>query len=178
LVSIRACEPALVDRPPAEQGWMHEIKHDGFRIITSKQGERVKVWSRRGADFADRFATIAEALRGLDEVRALIDGEAVVLREDGRSDLNALLTNRAARRPRSWPSTWCASKARICARAAGPRASSAASVSMRLDAEARAALELPVAVDRGEYVERITDAEHRAILVVACILDSVMGLGR
>ena len=49
---------------------------------------------------------------------------------------------------------------------------------IHLGAEARAALELPVAVDAGEYVERIADADHRAILVVACILDSVMGLGR
>jgi ATP-dependent DNA ligase len=81
-------------RPPAGPGWLHEAKHDGFRILVRKLGERVKVWSRRGADFTDRFATIAEAVRGLIVDRALIDGEAVVLRDDGRSDFGALMAKR------------------------------------------------------------------------------------
>jgi bifunctional non-homologous end joining protein LigD len=42
----------LVDRPPAGPGWLHEIKHDGFRVLAWKQGERVTAWSRRGADHA------------------------------------------------------------------------------------------------------------------------------
>src|SRR6516225_4352817 len=44
---VRPCEPALVDRPPAGPGWLHEVKHDGFRILVRKLGERSKVWSRR-----------------------------------------------------------------------------------------------------------------------------------
>jgi bifunctional non-homologous end joining protein LigD len=91
---IRPCEPALVDRPPAGPGWLHEIKHDGFRILAWKQGERVSVWSRRGADFTDRFARIADAVRGLNVDEAMINGEAVVLMDDGRSDFHALLTRR------------------------------------------------------------------------------------
>jgi bifunctional non-homologous end joining protein LigD len=89
---IRPCEPALVDRPPAGSGWLHEVKHDGFRIVALKQGALVKVWSRRAADFTDRFARIAEAVRGLSQDEALIDGEAVVFQDDGRSDFHALLT--------------------------------------------------------------------------------------
>ena len=91
---LRPCEPTLVDRPPAGPGWLHEIKHDGFRIFARKQGERVQVWSRRGADFSYRFPSIAEAVRGLSADEALIDGEAVVLRIDGRSDFHALMTKR------------------------------------------------------------------------------------
>jgi bifunctional non-homologous end joining protein LigD len=91
---IRPCEPALVAYPPAGPGWLHEIKHDGFRILARKQGERVQVWSRRGADFTDRFSRIAEAVRGLPPDEALIDGEAVVFQDDGRSDFYALLTKR------------------------------------------------------------------------------------
>ena len=91
---VRPCEPALVDRPPAGPEWLHEIKHDGFRIFAWKQGERVRVWSRRGADFADRFHGIADAVRGLNVDEAMIDGEAVVFRGDGRSDFHALLTKR------------------------------------------------------------------------------------
>jgi bifunctional non-homologous end joining protein LigD len=89
---IRPCEPALVDRPPVGEGWLHEIKHDGFRILARKQGERVQLWSRRAADFTDRFERIADAVRGFNADEALIDGEAVVFQDDGRSDFHALLT--------------------------------------------------------------------------------------
>jgi bifunctional non-homologous end joining protein LigD len=92
---VAPCEPALVDRPRAGPGWLHEVKHDGFRILASKlSGERVKVWSRRGADFTERFPAIAEAVGGLPMDQALIDGEAVVFRDDGRSDFGALVTKR------------------------------------------------------------------------------------
>jgi bifunctional non-homologous end joining protein LigD len=90
---IRPCEPAPIDRPPAGPGWLHEVKHEGFRIVACKQGERIQVWTRRGADFTDRFARFADAVRGLTVDEALIDGEAVVFRDDGRSDFGALLTN-------------------------------------------------------------------------------------
>src|SRR5215467_7812893 len=89
---IRPCELTLVARPPAGAGWLHEVKHDGFRVLARKQGERVQIWSRRGANFTYRFPAIAEAVRALPVDKALIDGEAVVLRKDGRSDFTALLT--------------------------------------------------------------------------------------
>jgi hypothetical protein len=54
----------------------------------------VKIWSRRGADFTHCFPTIAEAVRGLAADEALIDGEAVVLKDDGWSDFAALMTKR------------------------------------------------------------------------------------
>jgi bifunctional non-homologous end joining protein LigD len=55
----------------------------------ARQGERVQVWSRRGADLTDRFARITEAARGLPADEALIDGEAVVFRNDGRAATSA-----------------------------------------------------------------------------------------
>ena len=73
-------QPSSPPRPP---GWLHEVKHDGYRIPARKQGERVEVWSRRGADFTDRFPKIAEAVRKLPAESALIDGEAVAFRPDG-----------------------------------------------------------------------------------------------
>ena len=81
-----------MNRPPAGPGWLHEIKHDGFRIVAWKQGERVTVWSRRGADFTGRFSRIADAVRSLSADEAMIDGEAVVFLDDGKSDFHALLT--------------------------------------------------------------------------------------
>jgi bifunctional non-homologous end joining protein LigD len=91
---IRPCEPALVARPPTGPGWLHEVKHGGFRIVALKQGALVKVWSRRAADFTGRFQRIAEAVRGLSADEAMVDGEAVIFLDDGRSDFHALLTRR------------------------------------------------------------------------------------
>jgi bifunctional non-homologous end joining protein LigD len=68
------------------------MKHDGFRILARKQGERVEVWSRRGALFNDRFPRIAEAVGALPVDNALIDGEAIVFMPDGHSDFAALRT--------------------------------------------------------------------------------------
>jgi bifunctional non-homologous end joining protein LigD len=93
---ILPCNPSLVTRPPAGPDWLHEVKHDGFRILARKQGERVTLWTRRGADYTDKFPGIAEAIRSLRADEAVIDGEAVVFRPGGSSDFRALLTKRGA----------------------------------------------------------------------------------
>jgi bifunctional non-homologous end joining protein LigD len=95
---IAPCKPVLVTEPPAGNEWLHEIKHDGYRILARKQGPRVTIWTRRGTDYTDKFPRIAEAVRSLSADEALIDGEAVVLRVDGRSDFEALLTRDGAKR--------------------------------------------------------------------------------
>ena len=89
---IQPCQPTRVANPPAGPAWLHEVKHDGFRILARKQGERIEVWSRRGALFNDKFPRIAEAVGALPVDNALIDGEAVVFLPDGHSDFAALLT--------------------------------------------------------------------------------------
>jgi bifunctional non-homologous end joining protein LigD len=89
---IRPCQPFLVVRPPAGPGWLHEVKQDGYRIVARKHGESVSLWTRYGADFTDRLPRIAEAIGNLPADGALIDGEAVVFRADGRSDFGALRT--------------------------------------------------------------------------------------
>ena len=95
---IEPCRPTLVASPPAGSGWLHEMKHDGFRILARKQGERVDVWSRRGALFNDRFPSIAEAVGALPAANALIDGEAVTFLSDGHSDFGALRTKEGGER--------------------------------------------------------------------------------
>jgi bifunctional non-homologous end joining protein LigD len=84
------CQPFLVDRPPVGPGWLHEVKHDGYRIVARKEGARVHLWTRYATDFTDRLPRIAEAVRKLPVESALIDGEAVVFRPDGLSDFGAL----------------------------------------------------------------------------------------
>jgi ATP-dependent DNA ligase len=59
------CLPTKTHEPPSGGLWIHEIKHDGFRIIARKNGERVRLYSRPGNDLTDRFPRIVEALEGL-----------------------------------------------------------------------------------------------------------------
>jgi ATP-dependent DNA ligase len=49
---IRPAQPVLADRPPTGPGWSFEIKHDGFRIVSRKDGERVRLWSRNARDWS------------------------------------------------------------------------------------------------------------------------------
>jgi bifunctional non-homologous end joining protein LigD len=67
-------------------------------ILALKQGVRVRLWSRRGTDLSDKLTRIVETIRGRPSDKALIDGEAVVLRPDGLSDFEALLTKRGGER--------------------------------------------------------------------------------
>jgi bifunctional non-homologous end joining protein LigD len=95
---ILPAQPLLVDRPPAGSGWLHEIKHDGYRILARKEGSRVTLWTRYGTNFTDRFPRVAEAICSLAADSALIDGEAVAFRPDGHSDMAALRTKAGSAR--------------------------------------------------------------------------------
>jgi bifunctional non-homologous end joining protein LigD len=63
--------------------WLHEIKHDGFRVIARKMGKRVRLYSRPGNDLTYRFPLIVEALARLRSRSCIIDGEAVSCGADG-----------------------------------------------------------------------------------------------
>jgi bifunctional non-homologous end joining protein LigD len=89
---IRPCQPLLVARPPAGPDWLHEVKHDGYRIVARKEGERVHLSTRYGTNFTDRLPRIAAAVRCLPAENVLIDGEAVAFRTDGHPDIAALRT--------------------------------------------------------------------------------------
>jgi bifunctional non-homologous end joining protein LigD len=80
---IAPCLPTSAARPPSGNGWLHEIKHDGFRVIARKNGHGVKLYSRPGNDLTSRFPLIVEALVRLRSRSCIIDGEAVVCGDDG-----------------------------------------------------------------------------------------------
>jgi ATP-dependent DNA ligase len=66
--SLPQYEPCLqrpAKQPPAGPGWLHEIKHDGFRIIAYRSGDRVQLVTRAGNNFASRFPLIAAAIAAL-----------------------------------------------------------------------------------------------------------------
>jgi ATP-dependent DNA ligase len=52
---IAPCLPTKTDKLPSGGQWLHEIKHDGFRIIARKEGQRVRLYSRPGNDLTHRF---------------------------------------------------------------------------------------------------------------------------
>jgi bifunctional non-homologous end joining protein LigD len=95
---IQPCQPTLVAHPPAGPGWLHEMKHDGYRLLARKDADRVTLWTRYGTDFTGRLPAIADAVARLTVDNALIDGEAVVFRPDGHSDFAALRTKEGGER--------------------------------------------------------------------------------
>jgi bifunctional non-homologous end joining protein LigD len=79
---------------PSGDGWLHEIKHDGYRALARLERRRggldVRLVTRNGNDWTDRFPAVARALSGLPVEAALVDGEVVALAADGTSSFAAL----------------------------------------------------------------------------------------
>jgi bifunctional non-homologous end joining protein LigD len=84
------CLPRPAAQPPAGPGWVHEIKHDGFRILARRDAKGVQLFTRNGYDFTARFPKIAEAAASLPVRSCVLDGEAIVVDERGLSVFDAL----------------------------------------------------------------------------------------
>jgi len=91
---VAPCLPSKVVRPPSGSLWLHEIKFDGYRLMVRRDGPRVRCFTRNGHDWARRFPTIVAAAHRIKASRFLIDGEAVIVRDDGTSDFHALRSRR------------------------------------------------------------------------------------
>jgi bifunctional non-homologous end joining protein LigD len=83
--SIEPCLPRLATEPPLGDGWLHEIKHDGFRIMARRDASGVRLFTRNGYNFADRFPRVVEAIASIPVQSCFIDGEAIVVDESGLS---------------------------------------------------------------------------------------------
>jgi bifunctional non-homologous end joining protein LigD len=84
-------EPQLcrsLERPPSGDGWVHEIKFDGYRVQARVEGGSAVLRTRKGLDWTKRFAAIAQACGKLGD--GIVDGEIVALGEDGAPDFAAL----------------------------------------------------------------------------------------
>jgi bifunctional non-homologous end joining protein LigD len=75
-----------IDRPD----WVHEIKHDGYRLIVRKKDDRVRLFTRRGYDWTDRYPLIREAVASLRPSALVLDGEAVCCDPDGTANFERL----------------------------------------------------------------------------------------
>ncbi|OKP79626.1 ATP-dependent DNA ligase [Ensifer adhaerens] len=95
---VDPCLATLVDAPPKSPGWGFEVKWDGYRVALHIEPGRVRILTRGGHDWTSRFPSIAADAPTLGATTAIIDGEAVVLDDKGRSDFG-LLQRALGRRP-------------------------------------------------------------------------------
>jgi bifunctional non-homologous end joining protein LigD len=79
------CLPSPARHPPAGSGWIHEIKHDGFRIIAHREADSVRLITRNGHDFSSRFPLIVAAIAALPVRSCVLDGEAIACDAKGLS---------------------------------------------------------------------------------------------
>lgn len=80
----------LVDRAPAGDDWIHELKLDGYRILARIDQGKVTLLTRHGNDWTERMPGLAAAFERLEVSSAIVDGEVVVLDEHGKSDFQRL----------------------------------------------------------------------------------------
>ena len=85
------CIPTKAAKVPARPEWLHEIKHDGYRLIVQRDGKSVRLWTKGGHDWSHRFPLITEAALRNRNSSFVLDGEAVLLGVDGRSTLTACI---------------------------------------------------------------------------------------
>jgi bifunctional non-homologous end joining protein LigD len=90
---IDPCLPTRTAQPPLGPGWLHEIKYDGFRLM-ARRDRSVRLLTRRGYDWTQRFGLIADAVAGLRCRSCLIDGEAVACDDQGTPVFKLLIRNR------------------------------------------------------------------------------------
>ena len=70
------CLPTRVDKAPTGEGWVYEIKHDGFRLMARKLDGRVQLYSKQGNDWSRKYLLIADALYRMRASSIVLDGEA------------------------------------------------------------------------------------------------------
>ena len=80
---IEPCLPSPAERPPSGPDWVHEIKHDGYRLMARRDPVGIRLLTRNGHDWAPRYPLIIEAVNRLKARSCLIDGEAVACDENG-----------------------------------------------------------------------------------------------
>jgi ATP-dependent DNA ligase len=87
---VPPCIPTRAYKVPAGPDWIHEIKHDGYRLQVRRDGDAVRLFTRRGYDWSGRYLAIARAAARLKAKSLTIDGEAAVCGPDGVAVFDAL----------------------------------------------------------------------------------------
>jgi bifunctional non-homologous end joining protein LigD len=92
---IEPCLPSAADCPPSGPNWIHEIKHDGFRLMARRDPIGIRLLTRNGYDWSSRYPAIVEAVNHLKVRSCLLDGEAVACDERGLAVFDRLRYRRA-----------------------------------------------------------------------------------
>jgi len=93
---IKPCLPSAAKTPPSGAGWIHEIKHEGFRIMARRD-------ANGGSDLTSRFPLIATAVAALPARSCLIDGEAIVRDKTGLAVFDLIRGYRSIRTAQADP---------------------------------------------------------------------------
>jgi bifunctional non-homologous end joining protein LigD len=91
---IEPCLPSTADHPPSGANWIHEIKHDGYRLMARRDPVGIRLITRRGNDWSERFPLVVEAVNHLKVRSCLIDGEVVCCDERGLARFDLLRRRR------------------------------------------------------------------------------------
>lgn len=87
---VEPCVATLVEKPPKGPEWAFEVKWDGYRLVVHVEPGEARAITRGGYDWTRKFGAIVEEARHLGYVSLILDGEAVVLDDQGRSDFGLL----------------------------------------------------------------------------------------
>ena len=87
---IRFLDPADGARPPRGPGWLFEPKFDGYRLEVIKDGRRVRLFSKSGAEYTDRLPGMVDAFIDMPASSAIIDGELCFIGGYGQADFHRL----------------------------------------------------------------------------------------
>jgi ATP-dependent DNA ligase len=91
---IEPCLPSPADKPPSGSNWIHEIKHDGYRLMARRDPVGIRLITRRGNDWTTRYPLVVEAVNHLKVRSCLIDGEVVCCDERGLAIFSTLRQRR------------------------------------------------------------------------------------
>jgi bifunctional non-homologous end joining protein LigD len=92
---VEPCLPSPADRPPTGRDWVHEIKHDGYRLMARRDPVGIRLLTRNGYDWSPRYPAIVEAVAHLKVRSCLLDGEAVACNDQGLAVFDRLRYRRA-----------------------------------------------------------------------------------
>jgi bifunctional non-homologous end joining protein LigD len=94
LSSFEFCLPINAANVPDRPNWLHEVKYDGYRLRLERDGDRVRLITRGGYNWTNRYPWIVESALKNRIRQFVIDGEAVILGVGGIADFNALHSRR------------------------------------------------------------------------------------
>ena len=98
IISIEPCLPSFAKAPPTGPDWIHEIKHDGFRVLARRDGKKVRLISRKGKDLTYRFPLVVQAVAAFPVHSCIIDGEAIISDDTGLAVFGLIRSYRNGRR--------------------------------------------------------------------------------